>query len=968
MDNIPRIVPGRERKPSDKVENNTEAELEKGENTTSSYILPLPSPHFNKLKLCVRAEILDSHCKFLVNSVELSEVLFASLVFCRSLIEVLADHMPGSWILGRPLREQLLPLSLLLETRLDFKDLIPVMKFWLMYPAYIFMSRGLESYNDPPKVPKFGAIKPVFYPFSGKIKRYIKSRSHSSNQTSARLVWGLFQGVKRSGAEVPSSFFVQEQLSHLHILTTGVDRLPKSIEHMLLQAVMLTDQISSYGPLGTTITEEISSAASFQTARMQGGGRNELMALKDDTGLTPDQLKWSTNREIFMNEERPGEIKTSYRFLPPRLSDLLRWSKGQQKNSHVMVHPLAEPLKVRIITKAEASVTQVGRLIQRPIHDSLRSQPVFELLGNLVDETMISELGRSSIHFWKDRFGLKPDSWLSGDYKAATDSLNIGVTRALLASAFIALITNKRYIKKHEPAVYRSSYTLPRRVSEGAEPPNSALERLSGDFYYKEEFHKNVAQQELSYWDFNFLLLDYTPLELCTTQRGRLKLSDTEDQLLELFFQNVDGLKIHYPKRLFWDEIPDYLENLPNRTTFLLDLIKRQGSEEITYYNLLYNKQPSDNIDLLTSIDFYTLLGEFVSRRSPFLMKNGQLMGSIISFPLLCLANFTAFAHATHVYLQESCGIENQSSYDIQKYLLIDGALRINGDDILAYIPKEFYPYWKKTISLYGFTLSPGKNYLNKTYLTVNSQMFTYHCGKVTRLNFFNVGLLIPPTGDRQKEKSLSSRFNELIRGVDQKIRTVRRFVHYNKEIVQRHTQNGLFNLFFPLEYGGLGLDLTWASQDELKEVLSYTHTQLNFASQMRKRYKKLSLRPLRLEKDLQVNKFLPSNTIRQVIKVTSAISQGTLPHSTVLTAVPKFQFPQIHRLLPSQSALLNSTETTVSENPGLYLDPVPRKMFFRLSKLKPDCRVDQVLTCNYQLRSYRGENPVHTVHLHNTK
>ncbi len=85
----------------------------------------------------------------------------------------------------------------------------------------------------------------------------------------------------------------------------------------------------------------------------------------------------------------------------------------------------------------------------------------------------------------------------------------------------------------------------------------------------------------------------------------------------------------------------------------------------------------------------------------PILQKSGQLMGSFLSFPLLCLLN--------------NCTAKF-SGLQPHQYL-------INGDDILMRTRAETYPLWKEQVKKFGLELSLGKNYLHPTFGTVNSQL-----------------------------------------------------------------------------------------------------------------------------------------------------------------------------------------------------------------------------------------------------
>jgi hypothetical protein len=86
---------------------------------------------------------------------------------------------------------------------------------------------------------------------------------------------------------------------------------------------------------------------------------------------------------------------------------------------------------------------------------------------------------------------------------------------------------------------------------------------------------------------------------------------------------------------------------------------------------------------------------------TPVLQESGQLMGSLLSFPLLCLLNDCT---AKFVGLSP------------HQYL-------INGDDILMRTPAKTYPLWKEKVREFGLSLSAGKNYIHKEYGTVNSQL-----------------------------------------------------------------------------------------------------------------------------------------------------------------------------------------------------------------------------------------------------
>jgi len=99
------------------------------------------------------------------------------------------------------------------------------------------------------------------------------------------------------------------------------------------------------------------------------------------------------------------------------------------------------------------------------------------------------------------------------------------------------------------------------------------------------------------------------------------------------------------------------------------------------------------------------------------IQTSGQLMGSLLSFPLLCMAN------------DFLCSV--LSNFPSGSYL-------INGDDIVGKVPQECIQKWKDCSSSIGLTLSLGKNFIDKNFCTVNSQLFY----KTERLNTGKVELL----------------------------------------------------------------------------------------------------------------------------------------------------------------------------------------------------------------------------------
>jgi len=159
---------------------------------------------------------------------------------------------------------------------------------------------------------------------------------------------------------------------------------------------------------------------------------------------------------------------------------------------------------------------------------------------------------------------------------------------------------------------------------------------------------------------------------------------------------------------------------------------------------------------------------------SPGIQRNGQLMGSLLSFPLLCLVN------------DSTAKLAGASS---DEYL-------INGDDILMRVFPSVADKWKTLAPSLGLELSIGKTFFDPKFGTVNSQLF--YEGKLL------------PTG---KLKTLNRRTKVLGE-------TFRDFLRFHKK--ERSNEKQLIQLFLklnrpnllktfesmkvPISHGGLGL------------------------------------------------------------------------------------------------------------------------------------------------------------------
>lgn len=91
--------------------------------------------------------------------------------------------------------------------------------------------------------------------------------------------------------------------------------------------------------------------------------------------------------------------------------------------------------------------------------------------------------------------------------------------------------------------------------------------------------------------------------------------------------------------------------------------------------------------------------------------RSGQLMGSIVSFPILCILNATCVRWACEVA-------------DKRKYTLKNSRMSINGDDCVFRIHKSGYKHWERITNFIGLTKSLGKTYVSREFLEIDSRTF----------------------------------------------------------------------------------------------------------------------------------------------------------------------------------------------------------------------------------------------------
>nr|UJQ92692.1 MAG: putative RNA-dependent RNA polymerase [Narnaviridae sp.] len=218
----------------------------------------------------------------------------------------------------------------------------------------------------------------------------------------------------------------------------------------------------------------------------------------------------------------------------------------------------------------------------------------------------------------------------------------------------------------------------------------------------------------------------------------------------------------------------------------------------------------------------------------PVLQRTGQLMGSKLSFPVLCMANLFAYILSLDDERQEAA----LRSFKVMQ----DLPVAINGDDILFLASPSHYDRWSEKIKLVGFTKSVGKNFFHRRFLTVNSapieftwpktpfqywQQYSWadmedstvpwavsQVAQVTAHGFLNVGLLTGQsklTGRRKEQNiPLSEWHRRTAVSAINPVKAHGYFLHYHAKEILQQTRFGsmTLNLFAHPLKGGLGFSV----------------------------------------------------------------------------------------------------------------------------------------------------------------
>jgi hypothetical protein len=136
-----------------------------------------------------------------------------------------------------------------------------------------------------------------------------------------------------------------------------------------------------------------------------------------------------------------------------------------------------------------------------------------------------------------------------------------------------------------------------------------------------------------------------------------------------------------------------------------------------------------------------------------FWQERGQLMGSILSFPLLCLVSLTAFLMSRDD-LVRGIFCSGKKSENL-KFLRTIKDVGVNGDDIV-FSCKDRGAGWARGVAAIGGKVSRGKSLVSNKVFTVNSELWVRVNGSWTPPGALRLSLLTGICAGRKVSPALS--------------------------------------------------------------------------------------------------------------------------------------------------------------------------------------------------------------------
>jgi hypothetical protein len=559
-------------------------------------------------------------------------------------------------------------------------------KYWKDWPLALFMDPSGQSMPNIPNSWIHPARDFLLGPELNSFLSEITGESPVGNRSlHFRLLFGISQ-AKKGFRTVPDSFVRSSLEKHRRAMasppTTSPD-LPAFRRFLGLALRGFRLPKISFGSI------EPSRHASARTSRLFGGARTEVLSkgnssLPDLRDLQPELT--TTSRELFdLHVARPSYLHS------------MHWDPRhglQEERAPLLADPAS--LEGRLRSPLEGSLGPWIPLIHpdelgpnglyHPLADHLRvfdprppkkSEIIFDSLYPDVDP----ELERRVIE----------------DASRLLEDPDLPYEESVSPAPILDWMSGMTYFSERDDRADQNTYRVPMsflrhpycRVSTVLEPLKvRTITSMDADSTYV----SSHVQQSLSKFLMQYPMFHLTGKPL------------TEDLLHDLISRS---------EKLFGSAV-----TLANSGDYAsaTDRLHRDLTQVCVDY-LVSLLDPSD-LDLSDHIrrivEPHVIFYPPESGLQPVLQENGQLMGSVLSFPILCLVNAFSYFDSLPLLIQEK--------YFSGRLSFRDLPVLINGDDILFFSFPAHLDKWLQCASRLGFELSQGKNFVNSRFATVNSE------------------------------------------------------------------------------------------------------------------------------------------------------------------------------------------------------------------------------------------------------
>lgn len=686
------------------------------------------------------------------------QVLHDAAYLNRSLLECLFDHESKLCLL--PMDSLL---SLLNSARFWHKDdFLKNAKYLTAWPIAAYMENDLPAAPDRWNFTDGEKTKPRFQDcFSGKLVKFLRNRLNVRNNLNVHLWWSWLQGIKRGCAPATVEDISQNLIDHAALLSEKalLDLLP--YEHPTLVEIRQKCRIFWERPIHN------------HQAPPREGAKRRTVKVSSSDGIPTLAPTSGASWESPMADGGTHNWLYNYLHYGIDRSELNRWNNPDLK----------PPLAARESTWTDYGPKLDGHQVEIFVLDRLSPTDLLAMYYDPVTNEVKEERGK-----------------LLAESTEGLVALSRGLTD-YFHTLRIKGVNCKGRMKGPGRFDHKNVEIIPlceplkiRTISKGnalkywlAKPMQKAMHRMVASYPQMALIKEPLTETHIKWlWSQTDKVLERYKKLGCTADLAFTHVVSGD------YKGATDRIAIRATKMCF---------------EMILDMVD---------FNLHWNTEitSSQYRDTLCDVLYEQLLhygenGPDITRQT-----NGQLMGSNLSFPILCAINLIGYWIALEKYLG-------------MRVLPEELPVLVNGDDILFRTPRpepenpeSFYEIWKASIDTLGFKLSVGKNYIHDSIFTVNSECWIVSGGETPsfrRIRHFDVGLLTNNNSAARLENRtlpLADRLNQVLEGARNKRRAWDRLKHYYKaELkewmqVTRHNDGNIttFNVFAAVPLGGLGV------------------------------------------------------------------------------------------------------------------------------------------------------------------